>query len=326
MMKNTGRLLFLAVLAYLLGDFLVFKGPLHRWIAGSDPIVARVSKQPIYRGQLERAVQESLWFQGKSASESDAAELAKLRSEVLNELIDHTILRSLIRAEKVGITVSEAEVDARLQRFSSRFKNQSELDAALKSQDLGKLRDRLRAQLLQEKIITQRIGPWIQVSDDEARRWFVENQATLAQPERVEARHVFIPTLDHPPEEAKKRLDAALLELTEKKKDFATLALEVSEDPATKDIGGSLGWMTRARLPLDFAAPVFDMQPLEPKLIRTKLGWHLVEVTARKSAEPRSFEQAKPEIVAALQAIKRREAVANLRKSLRDSTEGIEIF
>ncbi len=85
--------------------------------------------------------------------------------------------------------------------------------------------------------------------------------------------------------------------------------------------------MTRDRLPADFATPIFSLATDKPTLVRTRLGWHLVEVTARKHTEPRSFEQAKPEILAALEAVKRHQAAADFRKSLRQKHSGeIEIF
>jgi parvulin-like peptidyl-prolyl isomerase len=61
--------------------------------------------------------------------------------------------------------------------------------------------------------------------------------------------------------------------------------------------------------------------------MRTKLGWHLAEVTARKPAEPRSFEESRTEVMAALEAVKRRDATREYRQALR-AKEGryIEIF
>ena len=38
-------------------------------------------------------------------------------------------------------------------------------------------------------------------------------------------------------------------------------------------------------MPADFAAALFHMETNKPVLVRTKLGWHLVEITARKAAE-----------------------------------------
>ncbi len=85
--------------------------------------------------------------------------------------------------------------------------------------------------------------------------------------------------------------------------------------------------MSRARLHADFAAAVFPLALEPPALVRTRLGWHLVEVTGRKPAEPRTFEQAKPEILAALEAVKRRQAVTDFRPALRRfEASNIEVF
>jgi parvulin-like peptidyl-prolyl isomerase len=197
----------------------------------------------------------------------------------------------------------------------------------VRSRSENKLRERLAARIRQEKFMELRIGPSIRVSDEEAAEWFATNRDSISTPERIEARHIFIPTLTHPPEEARQTLAKALEALEKKQKDFATLAREISLDPATKELGGALGWMSRDRLPADFAAPAFSMELNAPGLVRTKLGWHLVEITAHRKAEARAYEEVKPEIVAALEAIKRRQAVAKFRTSLRLSEAGkIEIF
>lgn len=75
--------------------------------------------------------------------------------------------------------------------------------------------------------------------------------------------------------------------------------------------------MSRDRLPEEFAEPVFSLALNKPALVRTRLGWHLVEVTARKPVEPRSFEEAKPEVLAALVSVKRAEAITEYRAALR---------
>jgi parvulin-like peptidyl-prolyl isomerase len=318
-----------AVLAYLVADLLIFNGPLRQSIETirqpKPEIVARVAGHPITRSQLDRAVSEKLWLEG-----NPAADPAVVRGAALEELITHELLRLQVNELDPPLAASDEEINERLRRLVGRFESKGALETAMKSQGIPNerdLRNRIAARICQEKFIALRIGSSIHVSDEEARKWFEANPQSIALPERVEARHIFIPTLDHPPEEAKQKLDAALVELTEKKRDFAALAKELSEDPATKDSGGSLGWMTQDRLPADFGAPVFSLEASQPALVRTKLGWHLVEVTGRKNAEPRTFEQAKPEILAALEAIKRRQATADFRKSLRQSEAAeIEIF
>lgn len=331
-MKFLPRIVLLGAALYLAADTLVFHGPVHRWLNQSKSetthLAARVSGRPITRSQLNRAIAERLWLEGKSMEIVTPSEMKSHREAALQDLIDSELLQ--LRTQNSLPGAGDQEIDDRLKRLSDRFENEAAFTAAMKSQgiaDLPALRERLASRIRQEKLIERLIAPDIKVTDHEAREWFEANKDSISLPERIEARHVFLATLDHPPEEAKQKLDAALAELLERKKDFPTLARELSEDMATKEKGGNLGWMTRERLPADFAAPVFSLEVNKPTLVRTKLGWHLVEVTARKPAATRNFEQAKPEILAALDATKRRKAVGKLRDSLRKA-EGatIEIF
>ncbi len=325
------------ILAYLAGDLFVFYGPLFRMMesvhsggskAKDSGVVARVFNRRITRDQLERAVHESLWLEGNHPQDLTPENLKIVRHAALDELIDHELLR--VKADIPELKASDEEINERLRRLLGRFVSKGEMEAAMKSQGIASerdLRDRLAARIQQEKYVELKIGQSVQVTEEEARAWFLANQARLATPERIEARHVFIATLERPQEEAKALLDAALADLTSGKKDFAALARELSDDYANKERGGNLGWMTRERLPVDFAAAVFALPANKPTLVRTHIGWHLVEVTARKPSEPRTFEDAKPEVIAALEALKRRQAAAEFRDALRRvESEKIEVF
>lgn len=288
-------------------------------LRNNDALAARVGGHPITNKQLDRATRERLWLDGKSEKTASDEERKAARSAALVDLIDHELLRQKVSSPDPEITVSGKEIDARVQQISSRFDDASKFEDALLAEGLGnvsQLRERFAAMIRQEKWLAAQTAGAVKVSDAEAKEWYDQHPEATGIPERVEARQVFIATLEHPPDEAKQKLEAALADLTEKRKDFATLAKELSEDEANKKSGGSLGWMTRERMPADFATPLFLMEPNKPELIRSKLGWHLVEVTARKPAEPRTFDQAKPEIVAALETINRAKAVKALRKSL----------
>lgn len=326
--------IFGTALAYLAADLFVLNGPLRRAIQRSalpeTELAARVAGHPITRSQLERATAEQLWLQGKSTVIVTPIERKIARQAALEELIVHQLLRLQVQASPSLHEVTDEEVHERLRRLVGRFESKGALETAMKSQGIateGDLRARLSARIRQEKLIEERIRPAIQVSDAEARQWFEENQAAVSFPARVKARHLFLPTLDHPPEEAKQRLEAALADLRGKNKDFPTLAREISEDPATKDSGGELGWMTYDRLPADLGAPLFSLPVKQPTLLRTRLGWHLVELTDKKAGEPLTFEQAKPEILAALEAVKRRKATEDFRRALRQAqSTKIDIF
>ncbi len=301
-------------------DFAILRRLVPASATETGDVVARVLGHPITRSQLERAVRERLWLESKAIDSMTAENLRAERNAALDELIDQELLRSRAAVLAPGLKVASGEIDARLALMTSRFPSTDEMERAMKLQGITsvkELRDRLAARIQQEKYVDLKTGPLVKVTDDEALKWFDDHRDKLVVPERVEVRHIFLPTLDHPPEVAEAMLKSALADLTEKHKDFAALAKELSEDPATNDTGGSLGWMTRRRLPEDFAAAVFSLPMNQPSLVRSHLGWHLVEVTGRKPAEPQTFEQAKPEIHSALEAVKRGKAIEETRATLR---------
>lgn len=331
------------VVAWLAGDLFVFHGPLRRRIDRADPtsaeavriaksqgVVARVFNHQITRDQLERALHERLWLEGKTPADLTPENLRLVRYAALDDLIDHELLRVKAKANAPQLKVGDEEVNERLRRLLGRFETKGAMEAAMKSQGIASeddLRDRLAARIQQEKYVELKTGPLAVVTEEEARAWFEENRDKLAQPERLRARHVFLATLNRPEAEARTMLETALADLTAGKADFATLAATLSDDPASKPRGGDLGWMSRARLPEDFASQVFSLPPHSPTLLRTRIGWHLVEVTDRKPAESREFEQARDEVMAALGAIKRREAAREFRNALRRfETEKIDVY
>jgi len=329
------RIAILGMLAtYLVGDLFVFRGPLSHIIQSSNSnrsdVIARVGKHIITCSQLERAMHENAWLEGKSFDALNASEKTQVHEKALDELIDQALLREKIAADSTSIQVSNDEINARLRAILSRFTTKGEMENSMRGQGIAsesKLRARVAARIQQEKWIEAQIAPMIRVNDEVARAWFDQNAASMATAERVEVRHIFMAAMDHSPSEIDAKLSAALNELKSQRKDFAKLAEEISDDPASKERGGSLGWMTKSRLPADFATAVFATPIGQPIIIRSSLGSHLVEVTARKAAKAANFDEMKPEVIAALQAIKRREAVTELRKRVRESAmKNIHIF
>jgi parvulin-like peptidyl-prolyl isomerase len=335
--------LFCALLIYLGADLYLFDGPLRKRIqrglpdspesiaaAKSQGVVARVLHLPILSSQLERATKERLWLRGQKLEDLPPQQRRVERLAALEDLIDHQLLRIKTKHNATELPVAEAEVDEALKRLAARFESRDAMQKELAAEGIDserELRLRIGGRLQQQKYVESRIAPQIEVTEEEARAWHESHAGELARPERIEARHVFLSTLAHDPAEARATLQKALDDLTAKRTDFPALAAKLSGDPRTKDIGGNLGWMTKDRLPADFAAPLFALPLNRPSLIRTKLGWHLAEVTARKPAEPRTFEDARGEVIAALQAVKRRDATREFRRALR-AQEGryIEIF
>lgn len=87
---------------------------------------------------------------------------------------------------------------------------------------------------------------------------------------------------------------------------FAEVAADVSDDQATKEAKGELGWLSPGELPealsrVAFEAPVGKI--LDP--IRTTQGYHVVWVRDRREGQVRPLDEVRPEIVKQLGRDKR---------------------
>lgn len=321
------------VLGWIAGDLFLWHGFLSRKIKRADPdspesierakaqgVVARVFFYLITRDQLDRAVAERLWREGRSANDLPKESLRMLRYAALDDLIDHELLRVKAKAHAVDLKLDPATLEARYARFVERFPSEQDMLDSARGQGIEskeKLRERIAAWMQQEAYVELKIAPLCQVTDDHVRAWWEENKTQLTNPERVRVRHIFLPTLDRDANEVKARMEKALSSLRGGGSTFAELAKSVSEDPTSKDKGGDLGWMSRDRLPADFAAAVFDKEPDIPVLIQTRIGWHIVEVTGRQPAVHLTFEEAAPEARAAFESARRDKAVREYRTALR---------
>ncbi|SEI74723.1 peptidyl-prolyl cis-trans isomerase SurA [Allopseudospirillum japonicum] len=82
---------------------------------------------------------------------------------------------------------------------------------------------------------------------------------------------------------------ALLLKLRERVlagEDFAVLAREYSEDTGSKQAGGDLGWVNPGQLVPPFEQAMDTLKAGEVSfLVRTRFGWHLLEVLERRKAD-----------------------------------------
>lgn len=321
------------LMLYLLFDLVIFNGPVKKGFRkmqgfpeeklASDierGVVARVFDKPIMLSQVDYGVDEILWSTGRTRNDVSEQERVALRNSVLRELCDQYLFREKVMYNAKEYPVSEEEIQAGMRRFASRFSTKEEMFKAMEAfgfEGEKELHFRIAAKLQQDKYLADHINTGITSTDEEAKEWYDKHSAEMTTPPSLRARHIFLAALTHTEEDALPKLEQALKKITSKEDTFENLAATLSEDARNKATGGDLGWMTKDRLPLDFSTPVFDLPTNSPKIIRTKLGWHLIEVTVRKDARLRPFEEAKTEIKAALETVRRKQAIEEYRLNLR---------
>jgi peptidyl-prolyl cis-trans isomerase D len=179
----------------------------------------------------------------------------------------------------------------------------------------AELRDALRYQLEEVKIaavkfdgrtlpanleVPEEAAQALLAKDPERVRTSYESRRSeFDRPEQARARHVLVRFEagdDAAKQEARKRIDA-LRERIVAGADFAEVAMQASEDDATRAKGGDLGWISRGAVvkPLEDAA--FGQAPgALGEVIETAQGFHLVRVEERQPARVVPFEEAQLQV------------------------------
>ncbi|MCB0337959.1 MAG: peptidylprolyl isomerase [Bdellovibrionales bacterium] len=141
----------------------------------------------------------------------------------------------------------------------------------------------------------------VEVSEDDIEFYYTEHQSEFQDPERIKARHIQL-TFPEGDKDGKKRVATKekaeeLLEKIKAGADFSNLVKEFSDDLATRDSGGDLGWFQRGKMSPEFEKAVFEMKEgAEAQIVPTDYGYHIVQVEGFQPAHPRPLEDVKEEI------------------------------
>jgi peptidyl-prolyl cis-trans isomerase SurA len=125
-------------------------------------------------------------------------------------------------------------------------------------------------------------------TEKEMREYFEEQKATLGtRPATISFRQIVISP--KPSEEAKARAkaqaDSIVLELR-RGADFATAARRFSQDPGSKDQGGSLNWFRRGVMVPEFERVAFTLKPgVVSDPVESPFGYHIIQVERVQPAE-----------------------------------------
>lgn len=115
---------------------------------------------------------------------------------------------------------------------------------------------------------------------------------------QVNARHIMKMCSDRMPQEMQEKKYQEMVEIKNRLdagEDFATLALELSEDKASAQKGGDLGWFGIGRMVREFEKATFALNPGETsEIIKTQFGYHIINLKEKRGVEP--FEKKKAEI------------------------------
>lgn len=79
---------------------------------------------------------------------------------------------------------------------------------------------------------------------------------------------------------------------------FGAVARDVSKDPGSAPEGGEMGWNGPKNFVEDFSDAMVRLAPkgLNPEPVKSRFGWHVIEVTDTRAAQIPPFEAVKEQI------------------------------
>jgi peptidyl-prolyl cis-trans isomerase SurA len=211
----------------------------------------------------------------------------RLAPQVLRSLIEETL--QLQEADRLGITVSEQEIEQALNTIAQR-NNMSvqQTREFLNANGVAPeaLDQQLEAQIAWVKVVNRQIRPQVSVTVDQLELAVEEAREGQGQPELLLS-EIVLP-IDDPTQEDAVAADARrLVETLRDGADFGSLAQQVSAT-ASAAAGGDVGWVPASRIPPELFRVLERMQPGEiSPPIRSSLGFHIFALRDRRlSSEP----------------------------------------
>ena len=286
--------------------------------------VALVNGVPIPR---ERFEQEEARATQRFASQGQPV------PEQMTQLIQERVLDYLIGEEllyqecvKQGIATPDERVEEEIAKAKERFGSEEKFQEALAQMNVTEdtLRANIKRGLTIQQLVQKEVLDKIEVTDEEIKTFYDENQKLFTKKEQVQASHILIKVNADADEatkaEARAKIDKAA-QRVKNGEDFATVAKEVSEGPSNTK-GGDLGYFQRGQMVKPFEDAAFGLEPGQVSdVVETSFGYHIIKVFDKKPESTATFEEVKPQIAEYLQKEKSQTAIQAYIDKLKETAQ-----
>lgn len=265
-----------------------------------DRVVAVVGDAPILASQVEEEIFQQRAQQGDLPK--TLPEFRALCHQVVSDLVDAEVMVQVAQRD-TAIKVTDQEiadgVDQQFrnirQRFASEvdFRNELARSGFQTPEEFRRwLTDGQRKAALRNRLIDKLKGDGklkpVQPTEKEMRAYFEQYRDQLPQrPATVSFRNIILAPKASAAarDRALAQADSIVLELR-KGADFATAAKRFSQDPASKEQGGDLGWFRRGQMVTEFETVAFRLKPgVISDPVESPFGFHIIQVQRIQPAE-----------------------------------------
>ena len=272
------------VFIFLIIGLIDLKGQNETHLQNIDGVAAIVDNNLVLVSDINQSLAMAV-FQNNWDPSKDLEKINNLKSQITQNFIDRKVILS--KALLDSIVVEDKEVDRALDQqmgnMISQAGGEEQAEKALgqplrvfKREYWYDVKDMLITQKYQQQLINK-----VRVNNNEVRVFFESNKDNIDNfPNLIKLRHILFKI-----EPGEKQIDRTLSFLKNLKKDieenkisFKEAASTYSQDPGSKNNGGSLGLVKRGDLVRDFEAIAFNLKigdVSEP--VETDFGFHIIQ-------------------------------------------------
>lgn len=234
---------------------------------------------------------------------------AQIRQQLIDQLIDRELLYQ--QAQQAHVTLEEAVIDSQMAQIQMDGINLSE----------KQVRELIKTDFVIRKYIEDEIQANIEISEEDARKFYDENLSEFEQSEQVKASHILVRSgQDDTPEQkaaARHKIDSLLVVARANPDSFAEIAKASSEGPSAPR-GGDLGFFGRGQMVPPFEQAAFALKPGEiSDVVETQFGYHIIKMFEKQEGEIVPFDSVKTDIQNYLRDQRTNEQISALLDSLR---------
>ncbi len=265
-------------------------------------VVVRVNGTDITVGEVAAEVQHLLpatFFHNRV----DPDKVKQLQGQAVESLIAKEL--KLQEAKRLGITVPEAEIEARLDEAIAKFPSREAFDERLKKG--GITRDSVKAEIRRRKLIARveaQAVAGIEVGEKEARAFYDANPARFVEPEQLHLKEILLKVAPLATQEdakvVKAKGDWLVKQLRTGAMTFDDAVAQHSEE--NKENGGDLGWLHKGQLSEEIEAEVVKLKLGEVAgPFKVFKGYYILQLIDRKPPRTAPFEEVRDKLIRQLQ-------------------------
>jgi peptidyl-prolyl cis-trans isomerase C len=295
--------------------------------ATPDSVAVTVNGGDITESQVEKEIKPQLERLAAQAAQMPPAFLEQYKTQIRQQALEKMVVEKLLnqKAKQLNLQVNDEEVMKKIEEMVAQQNpplSMEDFKALIEAsgQSLEEVKERIRKRTCYEKIFETQFEGKINVTEEDAKKFYDENKQQFETPEQVRASHILIgikpADSNEVKAEAKQKIEQLLKQIRDDA-DFAQLAKENSTCPSSEK-GGDLDFFPRGQMVSPFEKVAFELQPGQVSdVVETRFGYHIIKVTDRKNASLKPFEDEKDDIIKNLENNKKGEIAAKYLESLK---------